>query len=90
VLSSSPYTTASPSLTARVSVDRAGFVTHLFEQLADRKATEDKATMHDLHATLLGLIGLDHRKWTYPFQGRDFRLTDVGSENDLTSRLIIG
>ncbi len=52
------------------------------------KATEDKVTMHDLHASLLGLIGMDHRKLTYPFQGRDFRLTDVGGDNDLTSRLI--
>ena len=33
--------------------------------------------MHDLHATLLHLLGIDHEKLTYKFQGRDFRLTDV-------------
>lgn len=33
--------------------------------------------VHDLHATILHLFGLDHRKLTYRFQGRDFRLTDV-------------
>ena len=33
--------------------------------------------MHDLHATILYLMGLDHTRLTYRFQGRDFRLTDV-------------
>jgi hypothetical protein len=33
--------------------------------------------VHDLHATLLHLLGFDHTKLTYRFQGRDFRLTDV-------------
>jgi len=33
-----------------------------------------------LHATLLHLLGLDHKKLTYKFQGRDFRLTDVAGE----------
>ena len=51
------------------------------------KATDDKVTMHDLHGTLLGLLGLDHKRVTYPFQGRDFRLTDVGGENNLVRRL---
>ena len=51
------------------------------------KATDDKVTMHDLHGTLLGLLGLDHKRVTYPFQGRDFRLTDVGGENNLMQRL---
>ena len=39
--------------------------------------TEDKVHVHDLHATLLHLMGFDHTKLTYRFQGRDFRLTDV-------------
>jgi hypothetical protein len=39
--------------------------------------TEDKVHVHDLHATLLHLLGFDHTKLTYRFQGRDFRLTDV-------------
>ncbi len=33
--------------------------------------------VHDLHATMLHLLGIDHTKLTYQFQGRDFRLTDV-------------
>jgi hypothetical protein len=33
--------------------------------------------VHDLNATLLHLLGLDHTRLTYRFQGRDFRLTDV-------------
>jgi hypothetical protein len=40
-------------------------------------AVQDKVHMHDLHATILHLLGLDHEKLTYRFQGRDFRLTDV-------------
>ncbi|MFN8008722.1 MAG: DUF1501 domain-containing protein [Terriglobia bacterium] len=38
---------------------------------------EDPVHVHDLHATILYLMGLDHKKLTYHFQGRDFRLTDV-------------
>jgi uncharacterized protein (DUF1501 family) len=38
---------------------------------------EDRVHVHDLHATILHLLGLDHKKLTYRFQGRDFRLTDV-------------
>jgi hypothetical protein len=40
-------------------------------------ATEDPVHVHDLHATILKLLGFDHTKFTYRFQGRDFRLTDV-------------
>jgi hypothetical protein len=40
-------------------------------------ASEDRVHVHDLHATLLNLLGFDHTKLTYRFQGRDFRLTDV-------------
>ncbi len=39
--------------------------------------TENKVHVHDLQATILHLLGLDHEKLTYRFQGRDFRLTDV-------------
>ena len=38
---------------------------------------DDPVHVHDLHATLLHLLGLDHTRLTYRFQGRDFRLTDV-------------
>ncbi len=41
------------------------------------QAVVDKVHMHDLHATLLWLLGLDHEKLTYRYAGRDFRLTDV-------------
>ena len=40
-------------------------------------AVQDKVHMHDLHATVLHLLGLDHEKLTYRYAGRDFRLTDV-------------
>jgi hypothetical protein len=40
-------------------------------------AVEDKVHVHDLHATILYLLGLDHEQLTYRFAGRDFRLTDV-------------
>ena len=41
------------------------------------KAVEDKVHVHDLHATILKLMGFDHEKFTYHYAGRDFRLTDV-------------
>src|SRR5437588_481784 len=41
---------------------------------------QDRVHVHDLQATLLHLLGLDHTKLTYRFQGRDFRLTDVHGE----------
>ncbi len=40
-------------------------------------AVEDKVHVHDLHATMLHLLGFDHEKLTYRYAGRDFRLTDV-------------
>jgi arylsulfatase A-like enzyme len=43
-------------------------------------AIEDKVHVHDLQATVLHLLGLDHKKLTFRFQGRDFRLTDVHGE----------
>jgi hypothetical protein len=42
--------------------------------------TEDPVHVHDLQATILHLMGLDHKRLTYRFQGRDFRLTDVAGE----------
>jgi uncharacterized protein (DUF1501 family) len=41
------------------------------------EAVENKVQIHDLHATILALLGLDHEKLTYRYAGRDFRLTDV-------------
>lgn len=43
-------------------------------------AVENKVHVHDLHATMLHLLGLDHTKLTYRYAGRDFRLTDVHGE----------
>jgi len=41
------------------------------------KAVENPVHVHDLHATILRLLGFDHEKLTYRYAGRDFRLTDV-------------
>jgi hypothetical protein len=41
------------------------------------QAVEDKVHVHDLHATILHLLGFDHERLTYRYAGRDFRLTDV-------------
>ncbi|MGC1272690.1 MAG: DUF1501 domain-containing protein [Planctomycetaceae bacterium] len=41
------------------------------------RAVENKVHVHDLHATILHLLGLDHERLTYRYAGRDFRLTDV-------------
>ena len=43
-------------------------------------AVENKVHMHDLHATMLHLLGLDHERLTYRYSGRDMRLTDVHGE----------
>jgi len=40
-------------------------------------AEKDIVNVHDFHATMLNLLGIDHEKFTYRYQGRDFRLTDV-------------
>jgi hypothetical protein len=44
------------------------------------KAVENPVHVHDLHATILHLMGIDHTKLTYRFSGRDFRLTDVSGK----------
>jgi hypothetical protein len=41
------------------------------------KAVENPVSVHDLHATILHLMGYDHERLTYRYAGRDFRLTDV-------------
>jgi hypothetical protein len=51
------------------------------------RAVEDRVHLNDLHATILGLLGLDHLKLTYHYLGRDFRLTDVGGKTDLIAKL---
>jgi uncharacterized protein (DUF1501 family) len=49
-------------------------------------AVVDRVSVHDLNATALHLLGIDHKKLTYRFQGRDFRLTDV--EGEVVHKLI--
>lgn len=44
------------------------------------KAAVDRVHLNDLHATILHLLGIDHLKLTYPYNGRNFRLTDVAGE----------
>ena len=43
-------------------------------------AVEDSIPVNDFHASLLHLFGFDHKRLTYHFQGRDFRLTDVAGK----------
>jgi uncharacterized protein (DUF1501 family) len=52
------------------------------------RAIEDRVHVNDLHATILSLLGLDHRKLTFLFQGRDQRLTDVGGDHDFIEKLL--
>jgi hypothetical protein len=44
------------------------------------KVVRDRVEIHDLHATMLHLLGVDHRRQTFRFGGRDMRLTDVHGE----------
>ena len=44
------------------------------------RAEEQPISIHDLHATILNLLGMDHKKLTYRYNGRDIRLTDVYGE----------
>jgi uncharacterized protein (DUF1501 family) len=52
------------------------------------RAAEDRVHVNDLHATILRLLGLDHRQLTFLFQGREQRLTDVGGDREFTERLL--
>jgi hypothetical protein len=58
---------------------KKGFVMGESDELGFN-VTKDKVHVHDLHATMLHLLGFDHTKLTYKFQGRNFRLTDVHGE----------
>jgi hypothetical protein len=41
---------------------------------------EDRMHIHDLHATMLHILGIDHQRLTYPYEGRNFRITDVAGK----------
>ena len=58
---------------------RGGVVTGATDEYG-YKAVENKRPMHDLHATMLHFLGVDHTRQTYRFGGRDMRLTDVHGE----------
>jgi uncharacterized protein (DUF1501 family) len=51
------------------------------------RAVGDPVHLNDLHASVLAMLGLDHTKLTYPYLGRNFRLTDVGGKTDLAEKL---
>ena len=52
------------------------------------QAVQDRIHVNDIHATMLSLMGLDHHKLTYLFEGRHRRLTDVGGDRNLARRLL--
>jgi hypothetical protein len=57
-----------------------GGITHGSTDDLGYNAVEDVVSVHDLHATVLKQMGIEHTKLTYRFQGRDFRLTDVSGD----------
>jgi uncharacterized protein (DUF1501 family) len=57
-----------------------GGITHGATDELGYNAVEDICPVHDVHATMLHLLGIDHLRMTYRYQGRDFRLTDVHGE----------
>jgi hypothetical protein len=54
-----------------------GGITHGATDEFGFRAVENPVHVHDLHATVLSLMGFDHERFTFPYAGRDFRLTDV-------------
>ena len=57
-----------------------GGITHGATDEFGYAAVRDVVSVHDLHATILALFGIDHRRLVYRSQGRDFRLTDVSGQ----------
>ena len=55
---------------------KAGYAHGVTDDIG-HEAVADTVHMHDLHATILHLMGIDHERLTYRYAGRDFRLTDV-------------
>lgn len=66
---------------------RGGQVIGATDELGFR-AVQQPIHVHDLHATILGLLGLDHERLTYLFEGRVRRLTDIGGQNSFTRQLL--
>jgi uncharacterized protein (DUF1501 family) len=57
-----------------------GGITHGETDELGYNAVKDVVEVHDLHATMLHLLGIDHQRMTYRYLGRDFRLTDVAGK----------
>jgi hypothetical protein len=57
-----------------------GGISHGATDEIGHRAAENRVSIHDLHATILHLLGMDHTRLTYRYSGRDFRLTDVHGE----------
>ena len=57
-----------------------GGVTHGATDDFSYNVAESPVSVHDLHATMLHLLGVDHNRLTFKYQGRHFRLTDVHGE----------
>ena len=66
---------------------RGGKVIGATDELGLR-AVEQPKHVHDIHATLLSLLGVDHKKLTFLFQGRQQRLTDVGGDHEFSKELL--
>jgi hypothetical protein len=54
-----------------------GGITHGATDELGYNAVQDKVHVHDFHATMMHCMGIEHKKLTFRFQGRDYRLTDV-------------
>jgi uncharacterized protein (DUF1501 family) len=64
-----------------------GGITHGSTDDLGYNAVEDVVSVHDLHATVLKQMGIEHTKLTYQFQGRKFRLTDVSG--DVVNKILV-
>ena len=66
------------------TLDRSHWICdHCFDDFVEMfgwKAVDKAVHVHDIHATILYLLGIDHTKLTYRYSGRDFRLTDVSGD----------
>jgi hypothetical protein len=52
------------------------------------QAADMRIDAHDVNATILRLLGIDHHKLTFLYQGRDMRLTDVKGEGEFTAKIV--
>ena len=74
-----PLVVAFVALSAGIAMASPGLIYGATDDLG-YSAVENPVDVHDLHATMLRLLGIEHTRLTYRFQGRDYRLTDVAGE----------